>query len=342
MKTKLSIIIGVLAVTFAAFAGISPNYELFQPKHNTDCESGKGKWTASTPSHLGHTTSALMGSGSCTFQATGGAETFDTALVAIPEAMRSQPCVVSYLYKLPTTSNLVLQMHDGTSLVGSSHALAVTASVIQDFFTLTCPASGSLKLRGTSSGASGLLTIDEVKVSVVNQSLISGTSSLVGEATWAATANCSWENQTTGAMNLFAADADCPDPTVTGGVSAPGTKIPAAVITAVNADYRVCFQGPLMVDKETGAGNEYCQWQVTDGTVTSSILEVQQDSVTYEELGQFCGILRGVAAGSRTFQLQTRVWSDGGTATKCLIRPDTAATQNRPTNTTFRISVEKM
>jgi hypothetical protein len=91
---------------------------------------------------------------------------------------------------------------------------------------------------------------------------------LVGTITWAATASCNW-NHTSASYAGFAADTDCPTPTVTGAVTAPGTKIPAAVLSSLSAgDYMFkaigSFQG---VDSSTN--NPRVAFRFHDGTVAA-------------------------------------------------------------------------
>lgn len=108
-----------------------------------------------------------------------------------------------------------------------------------------------------------------------NQSMVnngSGTLSWVtpaqfyGSAIWPGTTSCLWSS-TSGSVAVFAADTDCPAPTVTGSVSAPGTKIPGIVLTSAAAGkYEVCVS---YTSSFTGVNGGAFDLKVTSGTVTN-------------------------------------------------------------------------
>lgn len=89
---------------------------------------------------------------------------------------------------------------------------------------------------------------------------------LYGNAIWPGTTNCVW-GTTSGTIAAFAADSDCPDPTVTGSVSAPATKIPAIrLVNAAIGKYKVCSSFTM---SQNGANSTAYTLSVTSGTVSS-------------------------------------------------------------------------
>ena len=96
----------------------------------------------------------------------------------------------------------------------------------------------------------------------------SDTATLIGRLRYSATANCSWNTSST-SFASYAADVDCPTPTVFGKAAAPATKIPAIVFNTLPAGkYRVVATG-MYVQQSTNTS----QGRFIDsiGNVTNSI-----------------------------------------------------------------------
>ena len=124
-------------------------------------------------------------------------------------------------------------------------------------------------------------------------------SGLVGSLRYAGTANCDWTNPSSGSWVSFAADTDCANATVTGGATAPGTKIPGIVTNNLPAgDYEVTVVTQFRMT--AGAGNS-CRYRISDGTNTSGLLVTSSDQV---DQSSTVGLFSYASAGSRTFQIQ--------------------------------------
>lgn len=124
-------------------------------------------------------------------------------------------------------------------------------------------------------------------------------SGLVGSLRYAGTANCDWTNPSSGSWVNFAADTDCANATVTGGATAPGTKIPGIVTNNLPAgDYEVTVVTQFRMT--AGAGNS-CRYRISDGTNTSGLLVTSSDQV---DQSSTVGLFSYASAGSRTFQIQ--------------------------------------
>ncbi len=269
-KIMFKSIIGLALLSPLALGGPSPNFELFRPQDNTDCESGKGKWTASTASQLTTTTSALMGIRSCVFDGAATNDFAETALVTIPIFMRSQTCVVSYVYS-GGDANQNISARDGSGvLVGSAKTLAVQASPIQDSFSVTCPSSGSLKVRITSTANSAAITIDEIKVSVINTQLAVSSVAITGTGEIIGATSCSWELASQTTIANFPDDDQCPAlSSATGSMgqlAGSGTdNRPGFRISSLPAGtYLFIIDGPMGC--VGGDGDDICTFQLFDGT----------------------------------------------------------------------------
>lgn len=93
--------------------------------------------------------------------------------------------------------------------------------------------------------------------------------SLYGTSVTAGTTSCAWSiTQTTYAAD-FPADTDCPAPTVTGGLTAPATKVPQIVMSNHPAGvYEVTFSVPVLTS--AAAENAACRLVDSDGTLLVS------------------------------------------------------------------------
>lgn len=98
---------------------------------------------------------------------------------------------------------------------------------------------------------------------------------LSGSAKSAITASCLWS--TTGAsLASFAADTDCPTPTLIGNLTAPATKIPAAIApTLLPGRYQVVV-GAFFEAAASTSGSSVCSFEIYDGTSSGGIQAIGQ------------------------------------------------------------------
>jgi hypothetical protein len=143
---------------------------------------------------------------------------------------------------------------NGQLLIGNSTGNTLTkASLTAGSGVTITPGAGTITIA-SSAGAGG---------------------TLVGTASWAGTANCAWSKSPNGSgfETYNVADSDCPTPTVTGDITAPGTKIPAIVVgtgsVSTTATYIFVATAGFW---HTSAARYICAWRVTDGTNTGSIV----------------------------------------------------------------------
>lgn len=97
-----------------------------------------------------------------------------------------------------------------------------------------------LKTKSSTTGS----TLADVGYVGTNRQLTQvAQAQILGAATYASTSNCTWTRTSTGSstMGSFAADSDCPTPTLTGSAQAPATKIPAVKFPSIPAGYLRCI-----------------------------------------------------------------------------------------------------
>lgn len=131
------------------------------------------------------------------------------------------------------------------SVIGSAEQQCVPTSAAANWAQTIATMNGidssqyCVKLKSTSS-ATGTVLVDE---GYVGRNLNISTSSVpyfVGSIRWNGTAGCSW-SFTGSTVSNFPAQASCPTPSTTGSVTAPGTKIPAAVLPNAGAGTYVIY-----------------------------------------------------------------------------------------------------
>lgn len=90
------------------------------------------------------------------------------------------------------------------------------------------------------------------------------------------TTNCNWST-TSGTMASFAVDSDCAVPTTTRNLSAPATKIPAAVARSLSAgSYKVDAFGGFSGSAST-SGTQSCLYEIYDGTTSGGVQQLAQN-----------------------------------------------------------------
>jgi hypothetical protein len=91
----------------------------------------------------------------------------------------------------------------------------------------------------------------------------------VGSIKWPSTTDCNWQRISHQNWGDFSADSDCSNPTVSGKLSAPGTKIPALTVTVDDAYvYKIEARGAFYVGTTPS-----CVARFSDGTQISNPME---------------------------------------------------------------------
>lgn len=148
----------------------------------------------------------------------------------------------------------------------------------------------------------------------------------IGNIDYGYASNCDW-NSTSSSFTDFSADTDCNTPTVTGSVTAPGTKIPAVIVPVDDTEAHYIFV--VSGYTRTGGGTDACAIRATDGTDHSK--QVFADAgATPDYQREFR--IKFSSKGSKTVKLQMK--SESG-ADSCRLVANLAARE-------FSIDVYKM
>lgn len=281
-------------------------------------EDGGSVWTASGGSYTQDTSTPLFGTSSGVFDASALNQTLSSPskLISSQGGLASGNCLAMIGYKYSGTSgDYTLQVYDGTSVL-AEQSLNQATSFGLGYVGFTCPSSGSVLVRVLAAVSNpGAITVDGAPLSGglvqlgsnVMLAQIKG-SEFYGSLNYAKTANCSWQKGTGTAMSGFSADTDCPTPTVTGKLSAPGTKIPAFVMTNAPAgEYYVVTTGSFF----NSGGNSSVQ--LSDGTTSSSAQPLStQNTANSDYFQQVVGHFSYSASGTRTIEVQAYTNANAG------------------------------
>jgi hypothetical protein len=181
---------------------------------------------------------------------------------------------------------------DGTSVFGVGGNTTTTASsaptLVVGEITYTSPRTNitfqpTVRLAGAndariSNTAVSLFSPAPYKISVFyyppKSKIYSGDTiyphaQLLGKVNWATSANCVWLITGTTIVN-FPVDADCANPTASGGVAAPSTKIPAVVLPAGSPKGTYKFIATALFYGSPSA-DSLCSYRFSDGTNNTSL-----------------------------------------------------------------------
>lgn len=179
------------------------------------------------------------------------------------QGLSGRDCAAILFTKTSATGHQ-LEAYDGTNVLASV-TIPASTSFTPVSLNWPCSSSGSNRVR-FNAGDTTVLYYDSLKwgdARGLNLSQVSQ-AAFYGSATHAATASCAWTSSAT-SMSAFAADADCPTPSVTGSVTAPATKVPGFVVQGPGK-FKVDVQGAKFSASDTGDGS--ISWTLSDGTIT--------------------------------------------------------------------------
>jgi hypothetical protein len=152
--------------------------------------------------------------------------------------------VVSCRFKdMGPGSTASLQAYDGTNILATTAVTAPSNGYSRTSVNFVFPTSGNVRLQVTSNNA-GVFNVDDCYLGLAEGFNLSQVSqaSIFGTLKYPTTTGCTWSVTQTSYAADFPAQASCPVATVTGGVSAPATKIPAfSAVTMSPADYEFDF-----------------------------------------------------------------------------------------------------
>ncbi len=289
---------------------------------NFDFEDGSppSNWTASGGAFTSEVGSPLFGAQSGNWDASAASQNLDSTSVLVPIGLREADCLARVFYKYDTGANgdYKLQMLDGSANVLAEVDLEVTqlAGSREAFVVASCPASGNMQLRLTSTTDPGALVVDEAHLGSNIKGVQQGSAEFYGSALWVGTTDCVWSRTSNATYATYTVDANCTFPTggsLRGKASAPSTKIPAIQLdNAPAGEYYVVFGG----DITSQTASQVCSFRLTDG-VTPAPSIVSSPGVT-GLAGLVVGHFSYTDSGNRTIEIQ-------GTGTSAAVQCDVFA-----------------
>ena len=166
--------------------------------------------------------------------------------------------------------------------------------------------SNGIKVK-TGSSTSGTILIDGAFVGLGTPFQNVTGAKLIGALKYAGTAGCVWSYSTATWGNI-SADTDCATPTVTGVLTAPGTKIPAFVLPAGSPAGTYSIVMNTMVYKATSNG--FAMFRFSDGTNSSNGSGIYVNSQGSPNIVGNITYTSSLSAAT-TIQLQSKVSSGG-------------------------------
>ena len=270
---------------------------------NPGAENGKSGWAVSTGSFIASNSTPIAGNASFVWDAGASNETLSVAFT-VPEWLKGQNAVASCQVRCATGTcthvlePLVASVVQGTTSITSSTTASprVTANFI-------APTSGAMGLQLRSTANEPSLKVDSCIIARADEYNLFQVSqaTLYGTLKYATTTNCLWSVSSAAAFTSFAADTDCPTATVTGGVSAPTTKVPGVRLQNLPPG-NYAFHVTNFFQKQNAASEEYAL-RFFDGTNGFS----PQGAIAASDAGQtsLYGFVSYTAAQSDiTVQLQ--------------------------------------
>lgn len=192
---------------------------LFDSDDNPDFEAvGLSPWAASGGSFTIESGSPGFGSQSGNFDASSASQNVDSSLKTIVSGLENRHCsaAMEMLYAAGSEGDYKFQVIDSGSSVLAEKDIEVTSEWAKQILTFTCPASESMRIRITSTADGGELLFDNAELGQVGFSNISQTQ-LYAAIRYDETASCRWTRDNA-SFGAFSTDADCPAPTLEGGV----------------------------------------------------------------------------------------------------------------------------
>ena len=312
MIEKMIILLGLLAGLNADAALSDLDKSVAAPRGNMltnpGFEAGRGAWTASGGTFVTTNAAANKFAGAATgsWDSSSASQTLTASSVAITSGngLSGANITGGCYFKVAGAYTGKVQLFDGTNVLAEASISNNTSGFTPTYVTGSAPASGTVSLRFISVASDEPIVYpddcylgraDGFNLSQVSQATLYGT------LKYATTTNCLWSVSSAAAFTSFAADTDCPTATVTGGVSAPTTKVPGVRLQNLPPG-NYAFYVTNFFQKQNAASEEYAL-RFFDGTNGFS----PQGAIAASDAGQtsLYGFVSYTAAQSDiTVQLQ--------------------------------------
>lgn len=247
----------------------------------------------------------LAGLKSVTFDASAGAQYFESNVIAIPEYLKGRNCLARIHYK-GADANLKFQVLDGSNVaIAPENIFSEQTNVMPMLQSFICPTSGSMKWRVLSTASAAPLSMDQVHIGE-NDMLVQLSQAVhVGTLKYAAAANCQWAKTSNfGVFSDLDVDTDCATPTVSGSLTAPATKIAGFKMDVTSGSiYRITLKGGFT----NGNGSNLTAWRMSDGTDNTDVcVSVKANAGLDIGFNSVASCLyKPTSSGLKTIQLQS-------------------------------------
>jgi hypothetical protein len=295
------------------YIGLSTSWLLTGP-NDVNAESTVGNWLAfkgttltggsPTVTCLRTTTAGHVIDGTGSFEVVKDAADRSTegcsVLVNVPLAYRTggQNAQIQIPFQIfsgsITSTDLILAAYDvtnGAALAVSNSAVVGSSLLTGNVFIPATTAQLRIAFYFNSTAATAVtFDFDDVYLGPPNNIGSTSQAQFIGSINWAGTTSCQWDRTANNSFGNFAADTDCPTPTVKGFAAAPGTKIPAMATTGTipAGEYLFVARGGFFTQNTNGI----CGFRISDGTNSTSTTEM------YNSAGNVMG---GTVTGHITY-----------------------------------------
>lgn len=274
MKYLISLAL-LFSVKVLAQTSVMPVYDqgIYPSKNyvkNPSCSKNVANITASGGSLAKNTSTPLDKSSDCAIDASSSGQTYTFAVNTMDNSLKGSNCQANFiytgdasLYKAYVNINSVKVTTD-LQLLNSGSGVSKPVKIFfpcGDLSTAT-----TVVIESTSASAAAINVAKVYAGEAYDLSNQPAPAEFVGSLKYAGATNCEW-SVTSGTFSGFSADTDCNAASVTGSVTAPGTKIPAFVLANVKpGTYRFVATGSFY---RVGTGGS-CFWRFNDGTTGTS------------------------------------------------------------------------
>lgn len=274
-------------------ASVSKNYI-----KNSTCDKNVNDITKTGSATLSASSSSpIKGAKSCAINASASTETITWAAFTSENELKGQNCEAKFKYSGDASLYKAYVKFGSTQVTSSLQLTNAGSNVVPASLNFPCgDNSSSLTFVLEATGDGAAITVDDVYMGLsTNVGTSQGVATLYGTARYAGTTNCDWST-TSATFASFSTDSDCPTPTVTGGVTAPSTKVPGIRLqNAPPGEYLIIAQN---VGSST-AGNTSFVCSTTGGTPTRPVCGYRfNDGTTAFGGAHFDGVATGQTTGS--------------------------------------------
>jgi hypothetical protein len=167
------------------------------------------------------------------------------------------PVLTGSIEYTTSSTDTLIEVRGAASVSGSTPSTSIDAS--------------------SGSGAGAPLVFNVTYLPSSSQIALTGdTTDLSGFAKSAATSGCQWET-TSGTIDVFAEDLDCPTMTTSGNAQTLATKIPGFIVPKLlPGKYQVVAQATLRASAST-SGSSACVFELHDGTSSGGATRITKE-----------------------------------------------------------------